>query len=165
MRDEPNPIYRILQDRAGHPFAVSPVIQEIVACCHAIRVNVEGLRLPCRVWQAQHTVIKRLFVEQFLPNDGCQPPPKPKLERTGEDKPTAIKPTAAIVFDKRFKNPFRVSKSVERIVHEQALLFGASRWLEGVGRRNQDTSGDISQSTTRCRIRPTRAPRLRQCAT
>jgi hypothetical protein len=108
-------------------------------------------------------VIKYLLVDQFLPNDGRQPSPKPKLECTGKDKTTAIKPAAAIVLNKRVKNPFRVSKSVERIVHEQALFVASfhNGWKE-VGKRNQDTSGDISQSTTRFRIRPTRAPRLRQ---
>jgi hypothetical protein len=42
---------------------------------------VDGICLPSRVWKAQHTVIKCLLVDQFLPNDCCQPPTKPQVER------------------------------------------------------------------------------------
>jgi hypothetical protein len=70
------------------------------------------------IWKAQHSVVKRLLVKQFPPDNHSQTSSQPKLECTSENEAPVIKPSAAVLPGEGRKNTVRVCEAIQGVFHE-----------------------------------------------
>src|SRR5882672_10200597 len=69
-------------------------------------------------WKAQDGVVKRPFVKQFLSDNHGQASSQPKLERTGENEASAVKPAAVVLLGEGRKNAVRVCEAIQTVAHD-----------------------------------------------